>query len=73
MDNPEILAWILLLSSTIAIILLQVNYLNMPKDDFYTKGPKKIKNKTKQCKTKQKRKGMSQTHNSQHIAVIGGH
>jgi len=27
----------------------------MSKDDFYTKGQKKIKNKTKQCKTKQKR------------------
>jgi hypothetical protein len=36
-----------------AIILLQVNYLNMHKDDFYTKGQKK--SKTKQNKTKQKR------------------
>jgi hypothetical protein len=35
-----------------AIILLQVNYLNMHKDDFYTKGQKKIKNQTKKKQKK---------------------
>jgi len=35
------------------IILFQVNYLNMPKDNFYTKG--KQNQKQKQYKTKQKR------------------
>jgi hypothetical protein len=35
-------------------------YQNMPKDDFYTKGQTKIKNKTKQCKTKQKRITLSE-------------